>query len=83
MHFLGNLIVPFQLVFSLILSLSSQAFTSTRLADTDRLRGGIVFVEKLAKDHTGRLIVNLDKFDKDAEEIDEVFIREQPKITVR
>ena len=51
-----------------------------RLPDTDRLRGGLVLVEKLAKDPSGTLLVNLDKFDRAAVGVDESFIREQPKV---
>ena len=53
-----------------------------RLTDADRLRGGLVIVEKLARDPSGTLIVNLDKFDRAAVGVDESFIREQPKVGV-
>jgi len=56
------------------------AYANARLPDTDRLRGGLVLVEKLAKDPSGTLLVNLDKFDRAAVGVDESFIREQPKV---
>ncbi len=47
-----------------------------------RLRGGIVFVDKLPRDPGGKLILNMDKFDKQAEMVDRNFIRSQPKVKV-
>ncbi len=57
-------------------------FVSARVADTDRLRGGVVFLDKLAKDPNGKLIINLDKFDKHAQMVDKEFIKNQPKVKV-
>ena len=59
------------------------AYVDTRaISETERLRGGIVFVEKLAKDPSGKLYINLDHFNKDAEGMDYEFIRQQPKVSV-
>ena len=58
------------------------SFVHARVADTDRIRGGVVFVDKLKKDSSGNLIINLEKFDKDAKGMDENFIKEQPKVRV-
>ncbi len=43
----------------------------------------MVFVEKLPRDPSGKLILNKDKFDKSAELVDTAFIRGQPKVKVR
>ena len=59
-----------------------ELFVAARVADTDRLRGGMVFVDKLAKDPNGKLIVNLDKWDRMAEMVDKEFIKHQPKVKV-
>ena len=58
------------------------SFAHSRLADTDRLRGGVVFVDKLAKDSTGKVLVNLAKYDHTAVLIDKDFIASQPKVKV-
>ena len=59
------------------------AYVDTRaISETEKLRGGIVFVEKLAKDPSGKLYISLDHFNKDAEGMDYEFIRQQPKVSV-
>ncbi len=47
-----------------------------------RLRGGIVFVDKLPRDPSGKLILNTAKYDKNAEMVDKDFLRSQPKVKV-
>ena len=59
------------------------SFVHARVTDTDKLRGGVVFVDKLKRDSSGNLLINLEKFDKDAKGMDEQFIKEQPKVKVR
>ena len=60
-----------------------QTFFGQRVADQDRLRGGIVFVEnKIARDPEGRIILNLEKLDKQAECVDVEFVKGQPKVKV-
>ena len=55
---------------------------SRTVSDVERLRAGVVFVEKLAKDPSGKLYISLDHFNKDAEGMDYEFIRQQPKVSV-
>jgi len=57
-----------------------QYYDSRILSETEKLRGGIVFVDKLAKDPSGKLYISLDKYNKDAEGMDYEFIRGQPKV---
>ena len=57
-------------------------FSQARLAEPDWIRGGIVFVEKLAKDSNGQLMINLEKLDKFAQEVDNEFLKSQPKVKV-
>jgi len=57
-----------------------QYLDSRTLSEADKLRGGIVFVDKLAKDPSGKLFISLDKYNKDAEGMDYEFIRGQPKV---
>ena len=57
-----------------------QFVDSRILNETDKLRGGIVFIDKLAKDPSGKLFISLDKYNKDAEGMDYEFIRGQPKV---
>ena len=59
------------------------SYVHARVADADRIRGGVVFVDKLKKDSSGNLLINLEKYDKDAKGIDEAFINGQPKVKVR
>ena len=57
------------------------SYTDYRTPETEKLRGGIVFVENLAKDPRGELYINLDRFNNDAEGIDYGFIKKQPKVS--
>jgi len=55
-------------------------YVESRVDEASRLRAGIVFVDKLAKDPSGKLFISLDKFNKDAEGMDYGIIRGQPKV---
>jgi len=57
-----------------------QYLDSRILSEAEKLRAGIVFVDKLAKDPSGKLFISLDKYNKDAEGMDYEFIRGQPKV---
>ena len=58
------------------------SYADYRTPETEKLRGGIVFVENLAKDPRGKLYINLDRFNNDAEGIDYGFIKKQPKVSI-
>ena len=58
------------------------SYVDSRTLATEKLRGGVVFVDKLAKDPAGRLYISLERFNKDAEGMDYEFIRQQPKVPV-
>lgn len=55
-------------------------YANSRVALTDRLLGGVVFVENLYKDPGGRLFMSLDKYDTTAQGIDDCFLNNQPKV---
>eukprot|EP00095_Tigriopus_kingsejongensis_P001553 maker-scaffold137_size321222-snap-gene-0.10 protein:Tk01553 transcript:maker-scaffold137_size321222-snap-gene-0.10-mRNA-1 annotation:"4-coumarate-- ligase-like" len=57
-------------------------FAHARLADTDHLRGGIVFADKLPKDGNGKLMCNVEKLSQEAHVVDTHFIKSQPKVTL-
>jgi len=57
-------------------------YVNARVIVTDRLLGGLVFVDNLHRDPSGRLFVNLEKYDSDAQGIDEAFLKGQPKVQV-
>ncbi len=57
-------------------------FVHARVLDTERLRGGIVLVDKLPKDPSGKLFVSLSKFDAAVEGMDEDFCKRQHKVAV-
>merc|ERR1719495_668069 len=57
-------------------------FVDSRVNEASKLRAGIVFVDKLAKDPSGKLFISLEKFNKDAEGMDYGIIRGQPKVKV-
>jgi hypothetical protein len=54
-----------------------------RVLDTERLRGGVVFIEKLPKDPTGKLFISLSKFDSNVEGMDEEFCTRQQRVVVK
>ena len=56
------------------------AYVDYRTVPNEKLRAGVVFVDKLAKDPSGKLYISLDRFNKDAEGMDYCFIRKQPKV---
>jgi acyl-coenzyme A synthetase/AMP-(fatty) acid ligase len=56
------------------------AYVDYRTPHTEKLRAGVVFVDHLAKDPSGKLYISLDRFNKDAEGMDYGFIRKQPKV---
>ena len=58
-------------------------FVHSRVLDTERLRGGVVFIEKLPKDPSGKLFVSLSKYDSSVEGMDEEFCRRQQKVIVK
>ena len=62
--------------------MSRHAYVNARVIVTDRLLGGLVFVDNLHRDPSGRLFVNLEKFDVNAQGIDQVFLQGQPKVQV-
>ena len=57
-------------------------YVNARVIVTDRLLGGLAFVDNLHRDPSGRLFVNLEKFDVNAQGIDQVFLQGQPKVQV-
>ena len=59
-----------------------QFIDSRIVSESEKLRAGIVFVDKLAKDPSGKLFISLEKYNKDAEGMDYEFIRSQPKVKV-
>ena len=58
-------------------------FVHSRVLDTERVRGGVVFIEKLPKDPSGKLFVSLSKYDSGVEGMDEEFCRRQQKVVVK
>ena len=58
-------------------------FVQARVLDTERLRGGVVFIDKLPKDPTGKLFVSLSKYDSSVEGVDEDFLGKQQKVVVK
>ena len=58
------------------------SYVDYRTQQTEKLRAGVVFVDKLAKDPSGKLYISLERFNKDAEGMDYEFIRQQPKVLV-
>ena len=56
------------------------AFVDYRTLQTEKLRAGVVFVDHLAKDPSGKLFISLERFNQDAEGMDYGFIRKQPKV---
>ena len=57
-------------------------YVNARVLVTDRLLGGLVFVDNLHRDPSGKLFVNLEKFDVNAQGIDQAFLQGQPKVQV-
>merc|ERR1712029_327214 len=57
-------------------------FVDSRVNEASKLRGGIVFVDKLSRDPSGKLFISLEKFNKDAEGMDYGIIRGQPKVKI-
>ena len=55
-------------------------YTNARVAFTEKLLGGVVFVDNLHKDPGGRLFINLDKHDVNAQAVDQDFLSSQPKV---
>ena len=58
------------------------SYVDCRTIQTDKLRAGLVFVDKLAKDPSGKLYISLERFNKDAKGMDYEFIKQQPKVVV-
>ena len=59
------------------------AFVDGRtVTEAERLKAGIVFLDKLAKDPSGKLYISPSKITKDAEGVDYEFIQQQPKVVV-
>lgn len=58
-------------------------YTNARVAITDKLLGGVVFVDNLHKDPGGRVFMNLDKFDSNAQAVDEQFLKDQPRVQMQ
>ena len=59
---------------------------NNRVLETERLRGGIVIVDKLGRDPSGRLVVNLERYDRDVVGVDDTLIRKgrnAPKVSGR
>jgi hypothetical protein len=54
-----------------------------RVLDTEKLRGGVVFIDKLPKDPTGKLFISLSKFDSNVEGMDEDFCTRQQRVVVK
>ena len=57
-------------------------YVNARVIVTDRLLGGLVFVDNLHRDPSGRLFINLEKYDVNAQGIDQGFLQGQPKVQV-
>ena len=54
---------------------------NSKVSVTDKLLGGIAFVDRLAKDTNGKLFNSLEKYDANAEGLDDNILR-QPRVDV-
>ena len=56
-------------------------YINSKVPITEKLLGGIAFVDKLAKDSNGKLFNSLEKYDANCEGLDDNILR-QPRVDV-